>query len=97
METAKIVKKENKGNEIVVPVIQPTPLSIFQFPGTPSTVHSLGSCKFDSGFFYFPEEIGLPDEGSEGVKMEIGPNKCFVPQFTPKGFFQFYFTPRNSN
>ena len=99
-ETEKIVKKEKKVNEIVVPVIKPTPLSIFQFPGTPSTAHSLDSSQLGSGFFYFPEEIGgsfLLDEGSEGVKTEVGARKCFVPQFTPKGSFQFYFTPRNSN
>lgn len=98
-------KKVVKKSEIIIPIIQPlTPMSVYQYPITPSTTQSIMSSKFTSAFFNFPDEIPILErplincENGEDLFTQEAINPAyFIPQFTPKDTFHFYFTPRNSN
>lgn len=92
---------ENKPNDIVCPSIQPfTPLSIFHYPITPSTVSSAGSTNYILRSFKFPEDFisSCDIEGqTEVYQYEPGAFNYFMPQLTPPNSIPFFFTPRNSN
>ena len=98
-------KRISLNSEIIIPIIQPlTPMSVYQYPITPSTTQSILSSKLSSMFFNFPDETSTLErslincENIEDVFSQetISPH-YFMPQFTPKDAFHFYFTPRNSN
>jgi hypothetical protein len=98
-------KSQEIKSEIIRPIIQPlTPIGMYQYPITPSTTQSMMSSKFSSAFFNFPDEasilennLGKLENEEEVFSPESLASHYFIPQFTPKDTFHFYFTPRNSN